>query len=75
MFFIKTQVERLKQKSSSNSNRRIQPQIAKPIRPGQHLAVIRPNSSTQATHGSDDPTRQQQGLTSFIESLSMSNAI
>ena len=56
-------MERLKQKSSNNSNRRVQPQIAKPIRPGQHLAVIRPNSSTIATHGSDvtDPSRQQQG--------------
>ena len=61
-------MERLKQKSSNNSNRRVQPQIAKPIRPGQHLAVIRPNSSTIATHGSEvtDPSRQQQGNISFF---------
>jgi len=54
------EVERLKQKSS-NANRRIQPQIAKPIRPGQHTAIIRPGNSTLATHGSDIDSSRQQG--------------
>lgn len=60
------EVERLKQKSS---NRRVhQPQIAKIIRPGQHVtsAVIRPNNTTVATHantdGSYDQSRQQGSI-------------
>jgi len=62
------QVERLKQKCSNN--RRVhQPQIAKPIRPGQHItasAVIRPHSATTyATHGSNNSSEggdsRQQG--------------
>lgn len=63
-----SQVERLKQKSSSN--RRVhQPQIAKPIRPGQQAtAVMRPISGTSASSshgsvdGSYDASRQQGSI-------------